>query len=1002
MNKISRPIAKNVHMRQRLFERLDLLRQIPVVWISAPAGSGKTTLVSSYLEHRRIPCLWYQIDKGDEDPASFFYYMAQAAKKASPRTRTALPLFTPEYSHGLPVFTLRYFEKFFARLKSESALVLDNYQEVHAAAGFQEIIRHALSQIPPGMRMIIISRTDPPDAIIRLLAGNQMEMLRWEDIRLTEEETGAIIACGRHKELNTQEMIAYLYRMSNGWAAGLTLLSITASKVKMSPFLIEKHSTEEIFAYFSTEIFEQMATVRQYFLMTTAFFPRMTVSMAAELTQNPSAGEILREITRNNYFIMKHLDDDVVYEYHPLFRDFLITNALKTMAPEDLSELRRRAASILEQAGLSEAAISLLKDAADWHGMSEIIFRHIGAMVKQGRHLTLAEWLNALPEEQLKGNPWLLYWKGNALFPFDPLSAQAVFEEAFNAFQANQEKMGAILSAVGAIQAIACQFDSFVLMDRWYDIIECLSSEIGTIADPSIEAAIISGMVAASTLRGTNRESAETWKERALHIPEMPETIMSKIHAIHFLFLDRLVHRSTHEAALVLGQLKRFCKLPEAAPHPYTLIVHASAEGQYFMLSGIVDQLVASTSHALKIAEETGIHMEDMWFHLHVIVGLIDHQNYLEARKRIDELVPLAINWPNWAKVLYLGQSARLHAIQGDGIQALHYSKLTLDCAQSVGNRYSMAGAHLLLSSAHHAIENHTEAQYHMQQAKTLCLQYDVRSFLPSALMLEAKIALHSGAEELCLSSLRSSLKAAKEGGYAYSGCDYPEATKQMLILALENDIEIEYACEVICRRNLFDGIPPMHLDVWPWPVKIYSLGDFSIFCNGNPVTFSRRAQQKPLALLKTILALGGRGIKEQRITDILWPDADGDLAHQSFDTTLHRLRKLLKRPEAIELRNGKVTLDRRYCWVDAWAFETLLSQSDDLHKNGKLERAHRLAEKALGLYRGRFLAQEDEASHCIALSDRIHNAFLIYASAFGATSSSPAEAIAQTRLLNK
>ena len=114
--KITQPKAQNTIQRQRLFILLDKAAQKPITWVYSPAGSGKTTLISSYLDSRKLPCLWYQCDEGDSDLATFFYYMGLAAKKAAPRYKKPLPLLTPEYLTGIPAFTKRYFEKLYSRL----------------------------------------------------------------------------------------------------------------------------------------------------------------------------------------------------------------------------------------------------------------------------------------------------------------------------------------------------------------------------------------------------------------------------------------------------------------------------------------------------------------------------------------------------------------------------------------------------------------------------------------------------------------------------------------------------------------------------------------------------------------------------------------------------------------------------------------------------------------------------------------------------------------------
>ena len=166
--KITRPRIRGVFPRERLFGLLDETRKYPVTWISAPAGSGKTTLVASYLEDNKIPCLWYQVDEGDADIATFFNYLGMAARKAAPQKRKPLPLFTPEYLQGISTFTLRYFENLFSRLKPPSILVLDNYQTVPAESNFHEVINHGISTIPDGINVFVISRHDLPPALVRV------------------------------------------------------------------------------------------------------------------------------------------------------------------------------------------------------------------------------------------------------------------------------------------------------------------------------------------------------------------------------------------------------------------------------------------------------------------------------------------------------------------------------------------------------------------------------------------------------------------------------------------------------------------------------------------------------------------------------------------------------------------------------------------------------------------------------------------------------------------
>ena len=148
--KIAPPRLASAFARPRLYRLLDRARKRAVIWTCAPAGYGKTTLVASHIAARKLPCLWYQLDEGDADPAAFFSYLGLAARRAAPRKRRPLPLLTPEYLPGLPIFTRRYFENLCERLRQPSVIVFDNYQELPAASPVHQIVASGLAQLPPG------------------------------------------------------------------------------------------------------------------------------------------------------------------------------------------------------------------------------------------------------------------------------------------------------------------------------------------------------------------------------------------------------------------------------------------------------------------------------------------------------------------------------------------------------------------------------------------------------------------------------------------------------------------------------------------------------------------------------------------------------------------------------------------------------------------------------------------------------------------------------------
>jgi DNA-binding SARP family transcriptional activator len=183
---------------------------------------------------------------------------------------------------------------------------------------------------------------------------------------------------------------------------------------------------------------------------------------------------------------------------------------------------------------------------------------------------------------------------------------------------------------------------------------------------------------------------------------------------------------------------------------------------------------------------------------------------------------------------------------------------------------------------------------------------------------------------------------------------------------ALEAGIEVDYVKSLIKRREL---VPEHPVEGWPYPYRVQTFGGFRLLRHDEPLPTTGKAQRRPLELLKTLLAYGGEQVSESRVTDALWPRIDGDSAHRSFTSALHRLRKLLGEDRAVVLHEGKLTLDRRYFWVDAWAFENLAAE---LEATTDLAKAEKLAERILALYRGPFMADEVDAAWVLQPRERM------------------------------
>jgi DNA-binding SARP family transcriptional activator len=155
------------------------------------------------------------------------------------------------------------------------------------------------------------------------------------------------------------------------------------------------------------------------------------------------------------------------------------------------------------------------------------------------------------------------------------------------------------------------------------------------------------------------------------------------------------------------------------------------------------------------------------------------------------------------------------------------------------------------------------------------------------------------------------------------------------------------------------------------WPLKIHTLGRFELVRYNKPIELSRKAPKKLFTMLKALIVLGGKDVSETQISDILWPETEGDKAHNSFKTTLSRLRQLIDIQDAILIHEGQITLNPELCWVDLWEFERLLDHAEDAARLGYREKSFRYIERSVGMYQGNFLSGDIAEPWIFFIRDR-------------------------------
>ncbi len=953
-----------------MFDRLSDAMLKPLTWVAAPAGSGKTTVVTSYLDKSNIPCLWYQVDEGDADAANFFYYMGIAVNGLAGKQKP-LPVLTPEYLETLSIFTRRYFEELFSRIKPPFTIVFDNYQDVPETARFHEIINTGLSVIPEGIKIICISRVAPHSEFARIRANSMMGRIGWEDLQFSIDETEGVLHTGKKRKYSS-EHISTLQRITDGWVAGIVLLSEDTEIENFAP-REDNIGSLGVFDYFATEVFKRVDDDTRALLIKTAFLPNVDPKTAEELTGIKTAGKILSSLSRENFFTTNYRQKSL-YQYHPLFREFLQAQARRLLSDQQILEVKKNAATLLREAGRYEDAVDIFISIDEWASASELIQNHAEGLLSQGRSETVRGWLDSLPPQRVEDAPYLLYWKGVCYSSVNPIEGIVLFERAFRLFMAQGDRMGMFLAWCASADLCLHSME-YGHIEGWVANLNNLLLADNTFPSPEMEAKVTMSMFNALSLRLPDHPDMEAWTEKVFSIIHLRDDIDINLRLLAGIYL--LVYSTW------LGKLGRakavmdlFEKTSMKGISGLVQTTIKTGEALYYMVTSSKELCLRKVDEELRIAEETGVHVWDSHIIMHGMASALSEEDG-KAFEMLSKKMPTESKFARRMDQGYYHIISSWKALlEGNKVVAEHHARLAMDIMTIIG--FTQGQTICMFSLSEILYENGKITEAESQLSKALEIACSMRSgiFEYHCYLIKSRIAFGCGDNDEGLDCLRKAMSLASEGGYVNMHWWRRDVMLGHCMRAIDAGIEVEFVKRLIKKRGLAPAEPPIHQEEWPWPLKIYTLGCFEIRKDDVPLVFSGKTPQMPLLLLKALIVHGGAGVHEASLADILWPDADGDAAHNTFKITLHRLRQLLGVEGAVFLKEGKVGLDPARVWVDTWAFQALCAKADEHINNGSSSPDDMIVQKAIRLYNGHFI-QGDSYDWAIATRENLRSNFV-------------------------
>jgi len=415
--KLYRPQVMQDHLqREHLLDRLERNRQRPLTLVSAPAGYGKTTLLSCWLGSCDIPSAWVSLDNNDNDPRVFLSYFLAAVQTQFPgMCQNTEALLNSSELPPMSIITHHLINEL-DQIDNLFILVLDDYhvisnQNLHAL--ITKLLQH-----PPGpMHLVLSTRVDPMLPLVRFRARGQMTEIRVSDLRFSQEETGAFLnlLVGVPVDSNTADTLG---KKTEGWVTGLRLSALFLRQRSDLNRIIGNLPTDSqhIMEYLLTEVLSTQSGEIQEYLLTTSILDRFCAPLCdavcvpgdRSLECKMGGQQLFEWLETSDLFVVPLDEQKRWFRYHHIFQKLLQQQLKHRFETDEITVLHRRASLWFDENNLIDEALQHALVAGDVTTAAQLIEKNRHIPLNEDRWFVLEKWLKQLPDEIVQERPELL------------------------------------------------------------------------------------------------------------------------------------------------------------------------------------------------------------------------------------------------------------------------------------------------------------------------------------------------------------------------------------------------------------------------------------------------------------------------------------------------------------------------------------------------------------------------------------------------------------------
>lgn len=972
-----------------------------VVIVEAQAGQGKTTIVAQYLKTNNLKYTWYQIGPEDSDPVLLISSLiTNLENNLSGFHCSKLKNILREGNIG-PLDLSRCVDLLYNELSTyltyDIHLVFDDLHRIEFTNLSNSLFEYLIDTAPPHVHFILISRHPLEIKGKTVRNGNQIAYLNTSDLALNNVEIEHLYNDVLDKHISNQDA-RKIYSLTNGWIMGIILASHPISGrarfwLNRPETSVSQSGTGHMLDYFQDEIFDQVPKDLHKAFLAISFLHEIPADLGAKLSGIENLGQILSDLTYDNYFIYRLDDTEQVFRFHHFFQEFLQQRARRQMSVAEIQKIYLTEAQYYRDHQQTEKALTSYKQAGDFTTM-ETILRDTGMeLITHNKTLTILSLLQSIEDSILFQHKWLVLYSGLLRVDYVPQTTLPYWNEARKQFRSAGEQEGELIALSHTI------YFHFVISGRYREGAELLprteqllENNKEKLPPPTI---IMAARNLASGYCFFNSDMA-----KARHYIELAATLATRYELKKFLastkFIQGYIELLSGNRAKYLREAEYcFSLFNDPLVGESNRLTMRVINLCYLSMSGNhqnfrIQQQALQKAVAKTVVEQTvaapylfvwGSSAYYSIGHPQQALDLLERGLGITSTATTDHMHSQLLQWQAFGL-----------ALTGYAKQALAIIAEATQKRTQAGGPFYIAFNLILAGATYTRLKDYDNALLHLEKGLEIAQVIPSTYLIMCGLFNRSYTKLMGESPEAALEDLEAGLSIMKINGYNHFWSWEPTMMTELLGLAVQRDIEKYFAVNLAKGRlqlNFSEQGAPIPL------LKFTLLDSFELRIQDKTLFQAKDLTPFQRELLGLLITAKGQRIPQEKIQLTLWPDSSPENARKSFDTLLTRLRKLLAPQLPYPVKNylymqkGILCLTNYH--IDALDFIEAARIGLSHGKNNDWWQAQNSFRTAISLWQGGMPEDIFQSEQALEFSDEISNLLVSIATTWADNLSSTA-----------